>query len=498
MKYLIIITLFFSILSQQISAQTLTDAYRLSNQRVNGTARAGAMGNAFGALGGDFTSLSINPAGIGIYRSSEFVFTPIINSNNSELSLNGNNFTDSKFQIKANNIGFVGLIKIEDGNSGIISFNYGLGYNNVLDFNQNFYGINNNSSMSFLDGVVNYANSENLSNSYLNQKISDIEYRDWPTKVAWDTWLINPAVDNNGNDIDGEYSSLLYQDEKVNQRKSYTQTGGIDEFVISSGLNINHKFYLGATFGLQNVDLNQRTEYSETFGNDNSYTFGENYSLTGTGYNFKFGAIFKPDNNLRLGVSIHTPTYYVLNEEKQIYMNSRLLENHSSDGINIYDYNLYSPWKAIFSGAYVFNKKGLISIDAEYLDYSAMRYRKSSTFNEDLSDVNTEITNEFKKALNIRIGGEYKVTSQLSLRGGYELYPNSQKSATNSNLRPVTFDKSSIYAFGLGYASNRFYSDITFRKTLDKYLLSEIQPNYESMNLTNKNNKIMLTLGYKF
>ena len=59
-----------------IYAQDLTDALRFSGFQMQGTARAGSMGNAFGALGGDFTSVSINPAGLGIYRSSEFVFSP--------------------------------------------------------------------------------------------------------------------------------------------------------------------------------------------------------------------------------------------------------------------------------------------------------------------------------------------------------------------------------------------------------------------------------------
>ena len=497
MKYLIIITVFVSFISQLASAQTLSDAYLLSNQRVNGTARAGAMGNAFGALGGDITSLSINPAGIGMYRTGEFVFTPVIKSNNSELTLNGNSYTDSRFQIRLNNIGLTGLIKINDGNSGIVSFNYGLGYNNVLDFNQNFYGLNNNSSSSFLDGIANYANTEALSNNYLNQNISDIEYRDWPTKLAWDTYLINPATDNSGADIDGEYTSLLYADEKVNQRKSYTQTGGIDEFTLTGGLNINHQLYLGATLGIQNVDLNQRSEYTEIF-TDNSYTFGEDYSLKGTGYNFKFGAIYKPIDNIRLGASIHTPTYYSLNEEKNIWIDSKLLENHSSEGTNLYDYNFFSPWKAIISGAYVFGKKGLVSVDAEYLDYSTMSYKRSANSNEDLSDVNAEINNGFENALNIRVGGELKVTPQFSIRAGYEMYPSAQKNTSTTTINPLVLDNSKIYALGVGFNSNKFFTDISFRNTTNKYLLNEVQPNFQSLDLKNSNNKILLTIGFKF
>jgi hypothetical protein len=34
------------------------------------------MAGAFGSLGGDFASVSQNPAGLGVYRSSEFTITP--------------------------------------------------------------------------------------------------------------------------------------------------------------------------------------------------------------------------------------------------------------------------------------------------------------------------------------------------------------------------------------------------------------------------------------
>ena len=498
MRYLVIITLFLSILFQQAGAQTLSDAYRLSNLKVNGTARASAMGNAFGALGGDFTSLSINPAGIGVYRKNELVITPVIKFNNSEFNLNGSKFSDDKYHIKVNSIGFVGSFNTNSANSGLVSFNFGLGYNNLVDYNQNFYGKIDSSSSSFLHEIVDYANAESLSNDYLNQDMRDVEYRDWPTKLAWDNYLIDPVLDDNGDEIDGKYISLLFPKEKVNQRKIYTQTGGIDEFVLSGGFNFNHKLYLGATFGFQNVNLNQLTEYSETFG-ANSYTFGEDYSLQGIGYNLKFGAIFKPANFIRLGAAFHTPTFYDLNEEKEIFINARLMDNTGTNGINIYDYNFISPWKAILSGAIVFNKSGLISFDAEYLDYSDMKYRRSSSSDEDLIDVNTEISNNFQSALNIRVGGELKITPQFSVRGGYELYPNAQENTNNENyFQPIALDNSTVYAFGLGYASNGFYTDVTFRNVTDKYLLNDIQPNFKNMDLTNSNNKVMLTLGFKF
>ena len=505
MKHLIIIIALITLLPGFSNAQTLVDAYRLSNLRINGTARAGAMGNAFGALGGDFTSLSINPAGIGIYRNNEFVLTPVIKSNDSKVSLNGTTFSDSKLQISLSNIGFVGAIKLNEGNGGAVSFNYGIGYNNIVDFNQNYFGRSNDSPLSYLDDITGYANNQRLTNSYLNQNIGNIEFRDWPTKLVWDTYLIDPALDNNGNEIDRQYVSKLYDNETVNQLKSFTQTGGINEFVFSGGVNINHQLYFGATFGLQNVDLNQLTEYSETFG-DNSFTFGEDYSLEGTGYNFKFGAIFKPVYNFRLGAAIHSPTYYVLTERKHLYVDSRMLENYSSDGTNIYDYNFLSPWKAVLSGAIVFQKLGLISVDAEYLDYSNMEFKHKTGSNQEYNDLNNDIKNEFDQALNIRVGGELKVTPQFSLRGGYEYYPNAQNQQTGNSIymQQRALDKSFVYSLGMGFASNGFYSDISYRNINDKYVLDEIQPNFENISgqnnfkLTNSNNRIMLTLGFRF
>src|SRR5690606_2143281 len=111
-----------------------------------------------------------------------------------------------------------------------------------------------------------------------------------------------------------------------------------------------------------------------------------------------------------------------------------------------------------------FNKSGLISVDAEYLDYSDMRYRRSSRSSLDFSDENTDISNNFESTLNIRVGGELKVTPQFSLRGGYEWYPNAQvvdANANNAYYYPVALDNSFVWAAGLGYASNGFFTDIT-------------------------------------
>lgn len=68
-------------LSGLLRAQGYDDILRFSRFTTTGTARSAAMGGAFGALGGDLSTLSTNPAGIGVFRKSEAAFTPLLNFN---------------------------------------------------------------------------------------------------------------------------------------------------------------------------------------------------------------------------------------------------------------------------------------------------------------------------------------------------------------------------------------------------------------------------------
>ena len=54
-----------------------TDFAALSRSHPFGTARVMGMGGAFTSLGADLSSMSINPAGLGMYRRNEFSLTPL-------------------------------------------------------------------------------------------------------------------------------------------------------------------------------------------------------------------------------------------------------------------------------------------------------------------------------------------------------------------------------------------------------------------------------------
>ena len=50
-----------------IVSQNVFDALRYSNDKIEGSARYSAMSGAFGALGGELSAISINPAGSAIF-----------------------------------------------------------------------------------------------------------------------------------------------------------------------------------------------------------------------------------------------------------------------------------------------------------------------------------------------------------------------------------------------------------------------------------------------
>ena len=71
-KYLLFILIITSTFS---FSQTFEDVLRYNSYTHEGTSRFNAMGGAFGALGGDVSAISVNPASSSIFIDSEIVIS---------------------------------------------------------------------------------------------------------------------------------------------------------------------------------------------------------------------------------------------------------------------------------------------------------------------------------------------------------------------------------------------------------------------------------------
>ena len=123
--------------------------------------------------------------------------------------------------------------------------------------------------------------------------------------------------------------------------------------------------------------------------------------------------------------------------------------------INVFaDYNLQTPGKITASGAYIFGKSGLLSIDYSFKDYSNIEFRPTNDVV--FASVNNTINNQLTTASTIRIGGEYRI-NQLSLRGGY-MYEESPY--TNE----LTVGDTSGFSLGLGYNFGNYSFDLSYAR----------------------------------
>lgn len=475
-----------------VRAQNDADALRFSQIYYGGTARSLSMGSAFGALGGDFSAISINPAGIGVFRKSEITITPSLNNNSANSTYYGTSYKDTKYNFLLNNFGLVSTFNTHK-ETGWVSASIGFGYNRINDFNRNITvtGVNPNSSM--LDEFV-----QNASGKYPSQLDAFYEKLALDADVIYnpDTTVVPPQYTYDAMGIWG-----------MQQDQSIVTKGGIGEYNFSFGANYSNKLFLGMALGIQRLTYNEMKTFTETDINGNipvinSYTFSQAFNTHGSGLSFSFGAIYKPIELLRIGASIHLPTFYSLSSDFSTSMDANFKhvdgfpDNvYKESPVGVYDYHLTTPMRATGSVALVLGNRGLVSMDYEYVDYSTMKLRSD---NDSYLDVNQAIQKYYKSASNLRLGGELKFGG-LALRGGYALYGSPYaKGYGNDNVL-----RSSLSA-GFGIRSNSFFFDMGYVYTWQNwnnmlYQYYDGPTNYAEVAKTKLvNSQILATFGFRF
>jgi len=357
----LIFTLFATVGLMSLSfGQYVDQALMFSQQNFGSTARSKAMGNAFGAIGGDFSSLSINPAGIGIYLRSEVTGSlNLLGTSNTDATYQGQMTSDRNNNFSFRNFGYVLATPVNGGGSGLVSFNFGIGFNKLNNFNQSISIGKNGSPHSRMDAFAENTNGINSTN-LLDENNPYSNGTPWESKLSWENYLINVSnPDNTG--MGDSYQSILLVNALVNENQTVNKEGFLNEYVASFGANFNHRLYLGATFGMQDLYYNESKTYSED-GEFGRFDYYSSARTRGFGYNLKLGIIYRPIPSLRLGAAIHTPTFFDLKEEYSSTMTSDLKNvSTAADGphnaetpLGDYQYKMETPTRAIGSFAYQF------------------------------------------------------------------------------------------------------------------------------------------------
>ena len=487
-KLTFIIAVIFSFASY---AQNEIDALRYSLINYSGTARFTGMSGAYGAVGADFSSLSQNPAGIGLYRKSELTFTPMIFSGNTESRFQGDMGTDSRTTFYVGNVGYVMALKVPENNQlKVKQVQFGFGLNRMASFSNRAVINGQNNENSLITKYLNDAdasgpNPENLYYAPYN----------FGAALAYDTKLIYQDTFN------------VWQSDLPNgglyQTKNIETRGGTTETVLSTGANFAEKLFIGMTFAFPRINYEEESYYFEK---DNktlspflkSFDRYEYLHTTGTGFNFKIGFIYKPMDFVRIGGAFHTPTYYTnLHDAFSARMtayydqppltnsNVTIFDANSPNGD--YEYDITTPLRAMGSLAFILGQYGLISADYEYIDYSNANL---DAYDYNFSSENNTIRTTFAAANNVRVGTEWKA-GILSFRGGYNIYGSPYKNEGMTGRGSRTG-----YSFGIGVREKIYFVDFSYSHYSmdDNYYLYNIAP--ASRNTYN-GNSYSLTLGLR-
>lgn len=411
-----------------VSAQNINDVLRYSTENIQGTARFQSMSGAFGALGGDLSSLNVNPAGSAVFNHSQFTVSGS-NYNRSNDAFFGNSFRNTDINsLELNQVGGVFVFKSSDSpwKKLALAFNYDL----VQNFDDEFV-VSGNTTQGIDNYFLNFAQGQALGplrvqqgefieDAYLDIG-SNIGFGAQQAFLGFQAGIIEPTADEDTNT--SYFSNAQYSN--VNQEYLQSTTGYNSKFTVNFAGQYQENLYLGASLNFHTVLYDRLTLLDENGYDADSpvqfTTFDNLLHTEGYGFSFSLGGIAKLNDNIRVGGSYQSPTWYELTDDTSQRINSTLAEQDidfiNFSIVNLFEeYRIKTPSKLTGSVAVVFGKDGLLSFDYGYQDMSQAELRPTTDPN--FVSENDFIAAQLGVVNTYRLGGEYRI-DEVSLRAGY-------------------------------------------------------------------------------
>ena len=480
-----------------LQAQDISDALRYGQENLNGTARFQAMSGAFGALGGDFSAINVNPAGSAVFTTSQVGLTlsSLNKKNKSEYFGTVTDENESAFDLSQG--GAVFVFKNDKVDSKWTKATLAVNYENTNSLRNSIYSAGTNPTNSIANYFLSYANQGAVSlNTLESSYYENLNYGDAQAFLGYQAFLINPVTNDLSNSI---YTTNVLAGGNYYQENAIATTGFNGKLNFNAATSYDNKYFIGINLNSHFTDFRKSTSVfeSNTNGGSNGVSrirFNNELYTYGTGFSFQLGGIAKLTDGLRVGLAYDSPTWYSLNDEISQAVSSR----HFVDAVEIstivnprvtveYDvYKLQTPGKWTGSAAYVFGTSSLISIDYSIKDYSATTFKPKNEF----SGINNAMSQILDNSAEIRIGAEHRI-KQLSLRAGYRMEQSPYK---NKNL----MGDLTGYSAGLGYDFGGTKVDLAysyFERDSQQAFLN--QGFTDGANISSVNNNVSLSLIFE-
>ncbi|WP_264553831.1 OmpP1/FadL family transporter [Flavobacterium sp. N2038] len=482
-------------------SQEVSDAMRYAQDNLTGTARFRAMSGAFGALGGDLSAITVNPAGSAVFSNNQIGITFSNQNIKNNSNYFGTNTSDKENSFILNQAGGVFVFHDHNPNNNWKKIAIGATYENTNNFNNEIFSAGTNPRNSVDKYFLAYANGIPLGD------ITGIPYRDMfydeqQAYFGYKGYIINPVNPNDSNNT--QYTSAVPAGGNYYQENDVYTSGYNSKLSFNISTSFKDRLFLGANLNAHITDYRRSSSFYEDNSNPlepgetiSNLRFNNDLHTYGNGFSFQLGAIVKATEALRLGVTYESNTWYELYDEvAQSLSTTRQADGGQSKNefvnpniINVYDsYTLQTPGKFTFSGAYVFGKSGLISVDYAIKDYGSTKYKPTN--DPGFKGLNNDMSNQLTTNGELRIGAEYKI-DRLSLRGGYRFEGSPYKNKT-------TIGDLNSYSAGLGYSFGATKIDLAYsyleRKTNQGFFERGFT---DGANIQSKLNNVTMTLLFE-
>lgn len=390
------------------------------------SARVAAMGGAYTSLGADLSSMAINPAGLGMYRTSVLSVSMAYDHTRSS---NGNvNYGAKKGDFSFNQVGTA--LNLYQASGSLVSFTLGFAYNKLADLNyRNSAGWGNG---DVTIGEFFAEQMYGIDPSYLGENKApftnpDIYPDEWGGVLAYRTFFIDPEMNENSIFTGNYLVNSVPLDNRIDSHIAMESMGSIGEYDLSVGFNFGNLLYAGATLGIQNIEQIVYYDYSEIYQGAqgaeelSSMSYQPTIANYGSGINFKIGAILRPISALRIGIAYHSPTSVSLSKDYTTYMQTAFANGdryEDNSYINSFTYDYSSPSKLLLGASLTLANRAILSVDYDRVWYDGMDMHTNGLEAAFADDVKYDLGSSD----NFRVGLEVLPVSNLYLRGGYAYY----------------------------------------------------------------------------
>ena len=486
------------------SGQTINDVLRFSTEDVLGTARYQALSGAFGALGGELSALSINPAGSAVFNNGQFSMTGSVHHKKNNSVFNGSFASTNNSFLEFNQVGGVWVFKNNSG-SGWNKFALAVNYDLVQNFDNDIL-ISGPSTVGIDQYFLNYAQGVPLGplrvqeNEFIEDAYLDIGgslgFGAQQAFLGFQSGFIDPVDFEDDNNT--EYFSNADYDQ-VNQNYVQSTNGFNNKLTMNFAGQYENFLSIGASLNFHSV-LYERVTFLTESGYDQesaiqSGTFDNFLRTRGSGFSFGLGAIARLGDIFRVGASYQSPTWYQLTDDLSQQVNSDFPDKNQDirfidfSIVNLFPrYTIKTPGRYTGSLAMVFGTSGLLSFDYGYQDMSNAELRPTS--DPDFNSENQFISQQLGAVSTFRAGGEYRI-SRLSLRGGYRFEQSPFKNNSDwGNLQG--------FSGGLGFSFGPNRLDFTYSQTRQDIPQSLFDLNLSSASVERINSFYTLTYTLNF